>query len=76
MRRRTKEFAMTGGPHPYHVIRVAEQRRAEFLAQADRDRLARLARPQPVPRPQWSDAFAVLTIVMAVALLAAGALVA
>jgi hypothetical protein len=61
---------MTGGPHPDSITRVAEQRRAEFLAQADRDRLARLARPQG-DRQQRVELFALVAMVVALALLAA-----
>lgn len=67
---------MTGGPHLYAMTIVAEQRHAEFLAQADRDRLGQLTQPK-TDRQRWADLFAVLAIVVVLALLlAAGAEVA
>jgi hypothetical protein len=65
---------MTGFPHPFLMGTVAAHRRADFQAQADRDRLARLVPPSAEPRLAWSDRAAVVAVIVAL-LLAAGAAV-
>lgn len=65
---------MTGFSHPFVMVRVAEQRRADFQAQADRDRLARSVQSNADPRFAWPDRAAVVAVVVAL-LLAAGAAV-
>jgi len=62
---------MTGFPHPFGMVTVAEHRRADFQAQADRDRLARLVQPDAEPRLAWPDRAAVVVVVVAL-LLAVG----
>jgi hypothetical protein len=49
-----KETPMIGFPHPYTMTVLKEQWRAEMLAEADRERRARLAErgnrdPRPIP---------------------------
>ena len=65
---------MTGFPHPVVMVTVAAHRRADFQAQADRDRLARLVQPSVDARLAWPDRAAVVAVVVAL-LLAAGAAV-
>jgi hypothetical protein len=65
---------MTGFPHPFGMVTVAQHRRADFQAQADRDRLARLVPPTADARRAWPDRGAVVVVVVAL-LLAAGAAV-
>jgi hypothetical protein len=72
--RGSKEPAMTGFPHPFGMVTVAQHRRADFQAQADRDRLARLVQPNPDAHLMWPDRAAVVVVVVAL-LLAAGAAV-
>ena len=62
---------MTGFPHPFVMATVAAHRRAEFQAQADRDRLARSVQPNADPRLAWPDRAAVVAVVVAL-LLAVG----
>jgi hypothetical protein len=62
---------MTGFPHPFLMGTVAAHRRADFQAQADRDRLARLVQPSADAHLMWPDRAAVLAVVVAL-LLAAG----
>jgi hypothetical protein len=46
---------MTINPHPYVLTAAAEQRHAEFLALAERDRMSRRAVGASSPRPPWAD---------------------
>jgi len=62
---------MTGFPHPFVMTQVAEQRRADYLAQADRDRLARSVQPDADARLMWPDHVAVVAVVVVLALLLA-----
>jgi hypothetical protein len=62
---------MIGFPHPYTMTLLKEQWRAEVLAEADRERLARLVAQghrdrRPIPAPA-----ALLAVVIVVALLLA-----
>jgi hypothetical protein len=67
---------MTGFPHPFVMAQVAEQRRADYQAQADRDRLARSVKPNADSRLMWLDRAAVVAVVVVLALLfAAGSTV-
>lgn len=50
----TKEHAMIVIPHPFLIIGLAEQRRTEQLAEANRDRLTRLTQPTAERRPRWA----------------------
>jgi hypothetical protein len=62
---------MTGFSHSFDIVMVAEQRRADFLAQADRDRLARSVQPNADSRLMWPDRAAVVAVVVVLALLLA-----
>jgi hypothetical protein len=62
---------MTGFSHPFVVAQVAEQHRADYLAQADRDRLARSVQPNADSRLMWPDRAAVVAVVVVLALLLA-----
>jgi hypothetical protein len=62
---------MTGFSHPFVVAQVAEQHRADYLAQADRDRLARSVQPDADSRLMWPDRAAVVAVVVVLALLLA-----
>ena len=62
---------MTGSAHPFVMTQVAEQRRADYLAQADRDRLARSIQPNADFRLMWPDRAAVVAVVVVLALLLA-----
>ena len=64
---------MTGFPHPFGMVTVAEHRRAEFQAQADRDRLARLVPPTADAHLMWPDRAAVVVVVVALLLAASAA---
>jgi hypothetical protein len=59
-------------PNPYFVILDAERRRAEFLSEADRDRLVALAKPDAGRRQQRIELAAIAAVVVALALFAAG----
>ena len=63
---------MTGFSHPFVVTMVAEQRRTDFQAEADRDRLARSVQPNAGSHLKWSDCIAVVAVVVVLALLVAG----
>jgi len=60
---------MTGFPHPFVMIEVAEHRWADYLAQADRDRLARSVQPNADSRLMWPDRAALVAVVVGLALL-------
>ena len=62
---------MAGIPHPVTVTVYAEQRRADFLAWAERERLGALARPRAGQHLTWPDLVAVVAVVVVVALLLA-----
>jgi hypothetical protein len=62
---------MTGFSHPFVVAQVAEQRRADYQAQANRDRLARSVQSNADSRLMWPDRAAVLAVVVVLALLLA-----
>lgn len=66
---------MTCNPHPTVMIAVARQRQAEFRAEADRFRLAKLGRDDGDRRQPWFDLRAVVAAALAL-LLTAGAAVA
>jgi len=46
---------MTINSHPYVLATAAEQRHAELLALAERDRMSRRAVGASSPRPPWAD---------------------
>ena len=60
---------MTGFPHPFVMAQVAEQRHADFQAEADRERLARSVQPNADSRLMWPDRAAVVAVVLMLALL-------
>jgi hypothetical protein len=62
------ESSMLVVPHPLVMTMVATQRQADFLAQADRDRLARRAQTTAEHRLLWSERSAALGLVLALAL--------
>jgi hypothetical protein len=66
--RDTKEDSMTGPPHPFVMTMAAAQRRANIQAEAERDRLGRLAQTGAERRPHWLDVTALAGIVLALAL--------
>ena len=60
---------MTINPSAFVLTVHEEHRRSNFHAQADRDRLARLAQGDGDRGPHWPDVAAVLAVVMVLALL-------
>ena len=60
---------MTGFSHPFVMVQVLEQRRADFHAEADRERLARSVQPNADSRLMWPDRAAVVAVVLMLALL-------
>jgi hypothetical protein len=62
---------LTGFSHPFVMAMVEEQRRADYRAQADRDRLARSIQPNADFRLMWPDRAALVAVVVVLALLLA-----
>lgn len=60
---------MTINPSPFFLTVNAERRRSDLHAQADRDRLGRLAQGDSQRGPHWPDVAVVLAMVMVLALL-------
>jgi hypothetical protein len=60
-----------GLPHPNTIAVYAAERRADFHAEAERDRLAQQAEQRAERRPGWPGLVAVAMFVVVVALLLA-----
>jgi hypothetical protein len=60
---------MCGLSHPMVMITAVMQRHEDFLAQADRDRLGRLAQASSSRERHWSDFQAVRAVAAVLALL-------
>ena len=60
---------MNGQPHPVVMMKFAEQRVADFHAEAARHRRVRLAQQRADHRAVWPDAVAVAAVVLLLALL-------
>jgi hypothetical protein len=61
---------MTCNAHPTLMIAVAEQRHAEFRAEADRHRLANLGQDDADRRRPWVDLLTVAAVALAMLLAA------
>jgi hypothetical protein len=64
-----EESTMTINPSAFVLTVHEEHRRARFHAEAERERLGRLAQGEGALRPHWPDVAVVMAMVMALALL-------
>jgi hypothetical protein len=60
---------MIGQSHPILKTMVVAQRRTDFHAWAENDRMCELAQPGAAPRRSWPDLAAVTMVIVALALL-------